>query len=291
MSSPFFQPGRSALLAVFLVIVTVIAIAYQLISATPRPSEDRALAGVTTNADWTPLERMFDGVMMVLVPAGCFMMGSENEFDNAQPVHEVCIETPFWLDKFEVFNADFWRLGGVREDVGVYHGEAEPVEHITWPEAEAFCRERRGGRLPTEAEWEFAARGPDGLTYPWGNEFIPQNVVYFETIDWFGYNPDLNLSKVGEGIRTAGASWVGAHDMSSNVAEWVSSRYWDYPYDPTDGREDLTATDERILRGGMFISGAEDMRGWVRYGMYPSFKLFSAGFRCARPWSTSADAR
>jgi formylglycine-generating enzyme required for sulfatase activity len=246
---------------------------------TPTPNatttlEARATAGIAANADWEPVEREFDGVTMVLVPAGCFMMGSEDGDSDERPAHEVCIEALFWLDKFEVTQADFERLGGVKAEANRFDGDARPVERITWVEAEAFCRERRGGRLPTEAEWEFAARGPDGLEYPWGSEFVAENVVFDDNAN--------ETADVGEGIRTAGASWVGAHDLSGNVWEWVSSLYRDYPYDRTDGREDLAASGNRVLRGGSWNNTQDYLRAAYRNVNSPDFWYYYFGLRCAR---------
>jgi formylglycine-generating enzyme required for sulfatase activity len=230
---------------------------------------------VIFNADWEPVEQVFDGVAMVLVPAGCFQMGSEDGASDERPAHEVCIEAPFWLDKFEVTQADFERLGGVKAEANWFDGDARPVEQIAWFEAEAFCRERRGGRLPSEAEWEFAARGPDGLEYPWRGEFVAENAVY-------GRSTSQGTADVGEGIRTVGASWVGAHDLSGNVWEWTSSLYRDYPYDRTDGREDLADSGDRILRGGSFFSAANSLRASYRFGITPGGGGDNVGFRCAR---------
>jgi formylglycine-generating enzyme required for sulfatase activity len=245
---------------------------------TPTPKatttlEARAAAGIAANADWEPVEQVFDGVTMVLVPAGCFMMGSEVNSDE-RPAHEVCIEAPFWLDKFEVTQADFERLGGVKANANGSDGDARPVERITWVEAEAFCRERRGGRLPTEAEWEFAARGPDGLEYPWRGEFVAENVVFDDNAN--------ETADVGEGIRTAGASWVGAHDLSGNIWEWTSSLYRGYPYDHNDGREDLAASGSRVLRGGSWLNTHDNLRATNRFDVIPVNWSLALGLRCAR---------
>ncbi|MBZ0280686.1 MAG: formylglycine-generating enzyme family protein [Anaerolineae bacterium] len=147
------------------------------------------------------------------------------------------------------------------------------MENITWFEARDFCA-LRGGHLPTEAEWEFAARGPDGLTYPWGDDFIPENVVYRE---------NSNNQTADVGSRPAGASWVGALDMGGNVWEWVNSLYQPYPYDADDGREDLNRTDvSRVVRGGSFFYDTVDLRAANRSGNDPSYRYGFAGFRCAR---------
>jgi formylglycine-generating enzyme required for sulfatase activity len=247
---------------------------------TPTPNATQTLEAfartpMAENAAWTPVERVIDSVTMVYVPTGCFMMGS-TRFDDEKPIHEVCITEPFWLDKTEVTQAQFAASGGVKANPNGFTGDNRPVERITWWEAEAYCREKRGGRLPTEAEWEFAARGPDGLVYPWGDAFVGANVVY-------GDNSGGQTGNVGNDIRVVGASWVGALDMSGNVWEWTSSLYKNYPYDATDGREDLTATGSRVLRGGSWGgSDSNFFRGAIRNYGSPSYSNGLRGFRCAR---------
>jgi formylglycine-generating enzyme required for sulfatase activity len=240
----------------------------------PQPSPTYINPVITTNDNWEPIKEEFSGVTMVLVPAGCFMMGSETGRNDEQPVDQVCIGVPFWLDKFEVTQADFERLGGVKANTNRFDGEDRPVEQITWFEAEVFCREQRGGRLPTEAEWEFAARGSDGLMYPWRGEFVSLNVV--------GGDDENETAQVGENIRTGGVSWVGAYDLSGNVWEWVSSVYRDYPYNLTDGREDLGVIDNRVLRGGSWFNSPDFLRSTERIGAIPSLSDGTVGFRCAR---------
>src|SRR3972149_5664161 len=93
---------------------------------------------VARNTDWQPYERDFEGVTMVLAPAECFMMGSEDDSDE-QPVHEQCFDAPFWIDRTEVTQADFARLGGVNDNGNCFDGDNRPVECITWFEARDFC--------------------------------------------------------------------------------------------------------------------------------------------------------
>lgn len=229
---------------------------------------------IPRNNDWTPVEREFDGVVMVLVPAGCFRMGSDIGKSDEQPIHAVCIDEPFWLDKIEVTQAQFAAKGGLKANSNRFSGDNRPIEQITWFEAEAFCREQRGGRLPTEVEWEFAARGPDGLLYPWGNDFVEENAVF---------NQSSSQGTEAVGSRPGGESWVGAWDLSGNVWEWVSSVYQSYPYDLDDGHEDLTANGNRVLRGGSWLQLV--YASW-RYHLPPEFYVYDVGFRCARSFVT-----
>jgi formylglycine-generating enzyme required for sulfatase activity len=205
---------------------------------------------------------------MALVPAGCFMMGSE-VYEGEKPIHQQCVDQPFWIDRTEVTNAQYGSHGA-------YTSANRPRENVTWFEARDFCA-GRGGRLPTEAEWEFAARGPDSLVYPWGDKFVPQIVVSAR-------NARGRTANVGS--QPNGASWVGAFDMSGNVAEWVSTRYQLYPYLPDDGREvnSYSADEQRVLRGGGFGYEAFGLRSAFRIWVSPSDRSDNFGFRCARDY-------
>lgn len=226
---------------------------------------------VTSNAQWTPVAQELDGVEMVLVPAGCFMMGSEDGEDNERPVHEQCFEEPFWIDKYEVTNAQFEQFGGVAYYSSNWDDPQRPRETIDWYEARDFC-ELRGARLPTEREWEYAARGPDNWVYPWGNDFVAENVVYEN-------NSGGQTAEVGS--RPGGASWVGALDLSGNVWEWVSSVYMAYPYVAGDGREDEDSTNTSVLRGGSWYGNDNVTRAAGRSLSVPTLEFNFIGFRCA----------
>ncbi len=228
-------------------------------------------ANIIANEQWTPVEQEFDGVVMVLVPKGCFMMGSDVGDSDEQPVHEQCFDEPFWIDKYEVTNKQFADFGGVAGRNSNWTGDDLPRERITWFEARDFC-ELRGGRLPTEREWEYAARGPNNLIYPWGNEFIADNVVYG--------NSNNRTAPVGS--RAGGVSWVGAMDMSGNVWEWVSSLYGSYPYDEGNDESINDNTNSRVLRGGSWNDPADVVRSAYRNWSSPSNEYNSSGFRCVR---------
>lgn len=236
--------------------------------------------GVSSNAEWSAYvgidgmtRREFDGVTMVLVPAGCFMMGSENGQSNELPVHEQCFEEPFWIDETEVTNAQYGSVACPDS-----FDPDQPRNCISWLSAKGHC-EARGGRLPTEREWEYAARGPDSWEYPWGNEFVGEYVVHLGSPEY----QDIKIAPVGS--RPEGASWVGALDMAGNLSEWTSSIYEDYPYDPEDGREQVEDTDSRIvLRGGDFGKGAQYLRSAFR-SRYPSNTAYNNfGFRCVHSY-------
>ncbi|MBN1563474.1 MAG: SUMF1/EgtB/PvdO family nonheme iron enzyme [Anaerolineae bacterium] len=229
-----------------------------------------------SNNDWEPFVQKFDGVEMVLVPAGCFMMGSETGDDDEKPVNEVCFDEPFWIDRYEVSNAQFATFNGQAANDSAFSGDDRPRENITWFEARDFC-ESRGARLPTEAEWEYAARGPDALEYPWGNEFDWGKVVG---------NRSSSEGTAPVGSLSTGTSWVDAYDMSGNMWEWVNTIYEDYPYTVDDGRESNDNTNiSRVLRGGSWINSYSNFfRAAYRNGGNPQYWLSSLGFRCVRPY-------
>jgi formylglycine-generating enzyme required for sulfatase activity len=261
----------------------------------------------TLNRDWIPYTYTFDdGVEMALVPKGCFIMGSTTEqleylfglgeipfFDNNEALAEqFCIEKPFWIDVTEVTQAQFRDLGGQRANRNTYIGDNLPVETITWFEAHDYCEEIRNGSLPTEAQWEYAARGIENWIFPWGNEFVEANVTY---------SPNLNRPTIHVNSHPSGASWVGAVDMAGNVWEWVNTIYgtdnnqdfdssdvgesiFAYPYTENDGRE-LISDDEiypRIVRGGSRADSPVLHRSANRAGNLPWNGHLYLGFRCAR---------
>ncbi len=237
---------------------------------------------VTKNSQWTAKTQVFNGVSMLLVPPGCFMMGSDPTIDsqarsNEQPQTQICFQQPFWIDQTAVTQAQFRQFNGSAAHSSYFSGDPRPVEQITWFAAKAYCEQQRGGRLPTEAEYEYAARGPDDLVYPWGNAFNGNDVVYYE-------NSGLQTADVGS--KPGGRSWVGALDMSGNVWEWTSSIYKPYPYDATDGREDNSDTNsERVLRSGSSLGNTPlDQRAASRGHIEPSSRTIYGGVRCVRSY-------
>jgi formylglycine-generating enzyme required for sulfatase activity len=247
------------------------------LDAPPPPTPEASPQSVFDESTFVIQE--FDAIEMVLVPEGCFMMGSDDGEPDEMPVHEQCFEHAFWIDRNEVSNAQY---GSADDSFMCEDNSAEPDQAricVNWAEASAHC-ESRGARLPTEAEWEYAARGPDSLVYPWGNEFVHDFVVYQNTSNFV-------VGPVGS--RPGGVSWVGALNMSGNVEEWVSTIYdpsaYPYPYSSDDGREDLADTDAmRVQRGGSYGAPERFLRAADRRQSSPSSISNSTGFRCARDY-------
>ena len=246
--------------------------------------------------------RAADGAVMVEVPAGDFLMGSADSDSQAdgseKPQHTVTLDG-FWIDHTEVTNAQYRKFmdaGGYNQEQywteagwawkqgnnvtqpgcwgdGNFNQAAQPVVCVSWYEASAYAR-WAGGRLPTEAEWEKAARGPDGRIYPWGNEAPDCNRLNFSGC-------------VGRPAPvwsyTSGMSPYGALDLAGNVWEWVSTKYRNYPYMDSDGREDQSGTDVRLLRGGCWLDNARYVRCAYRFGHDPGDRYAFIGFRLAAP--------
>ena len=225
---------------------------------------------------------------LVQVPAGEFLMGSDPRVDkqaagDEQPQHKLLLPE-FFIGKVPVTNAQYASFVKAANRKAPTHwekdvlpaGKAEhPVVNVSWQDAVDFCRwlseaTRRSFRLPSEAEWEKAARGGDGRIYPWGNQAPDEKRCNFG-------------GKIGGttpvGKYPSGVSPCGALDMAGNVWEWTSSAYKLYPYEPTDGREDPGGPAARVLRGGAFLNPAVNVRCAVRARHYPYDRDRDFGFR------------
>ena len=271
------------------------------VTATPRP------AGPSLGDTWT---RPADDMVMVYIPAGEFEMGSTDREDE-QPVHTVVLDG-FWIDRTEVTNvqfAVFLNERGNQTEGGVTWLDLEdgdcliervsgefrsrdgyadhPVIEVSWYGAAAYC-EWVEGRLLTDAEWEYAARGPQGFIYPWGDEFDCSRGNFDDETEIDDY-----VVPGGEGcdgyVRTApvgsfpsGASWCDALDMAGNVWEWVAGWYGDYPSGRQVNPTGPSSGEYRVLRGGSWDNGPNLVRGAYRFRYHPDDTDGNGGFRCAR---------
>ncbi|MBI3165824.1 MAG: SUMF1/EgtB/PvdO family nonheme iron enzyme [Chloroflexi bacterium] len=216
-----------------------------------------------------------DDMVLVYVPEGEFIMGSVS-YPDAQPVHRVFLDG-YWIDQTEVTNAMYARCVDAGQCNLGFENDSDstnyPVTSVSWYDANDYCK-YVGRRLPTEAQWEKAARGENGYTYPWGNK-DPQGYLLNH------YGKDGIYTDVGS--YPAGASVYGALDMAGSVSEWVSSLYAPYPYDATDGREDLSSFEDRVMRGSSTMSNNRDIPSALRGGEGgdPTLSAFILGFRCS----------
>ena len=258
-------------------------------------------------------------IEQVFVPAGSFNMGDDQGEVNERPIHEVMIDE-FWLDKTEVTNDQFnafvndtghittaeaegggflfdrdwvyvdganWRhpLGPDSDLVGL---GGNPVVLVSWSDASEYC-EWTGGRLPTEAEWEYAARGQESFHYPWGDTFDGDNLNFCDSncpFDWADENAnDLYEFTAPVGSYPDGTSWVGAADLAGNVWEWVADWYQDGYYEdsPAENPAGPRQGIYRVLRGGGWSGDDYLARSSARSGdVAPEDGTNFIGFRCAQ---------
>ncbi len=255
------------------------------------------------------------GVRMVNVPAGRFVMGStEKEVDDALslcPVDANCttysfedelnggeqfFSEAFWIDENEITRGQYEDCVKAKVcDKGSGKASSfsntvdQPINNVTWKEAVSYCKEWRKARLPTEAEWEYAARGSERFVFPWGNDITGNEANHCD----IHCTNSSRASKYDDGFADTApvnsftdTSWVGAKNMAGNVWEWTSSMYQDYPY-INDNRnltsdEDINDSTKIILRGGAFDSSLYSIRSTYRLKNSASEVWDAIGFRCVR---------
>lgn len=233
-----------------------------------------------------------DDKEMVFIAGGPFVMGSNEGSSSHQPQHQVMV-ADFYLDRWPVTNLEYKQfVDATGHPVPNYEvswcdtrgynwdpqtrmypkGKADhPVVLVTWDDAMAYAA-WSGKRLPTEAEWERAARGRDGRRYPWGAEFTSGRCNSKEA--------ELNgTSSVGY-FSPAGDTPEGIIDMVGNIWEWTNTLFRAYPYDPNDGRESRQALGFRVLRGASWVNDASVAHALAR--LDGDFQFYNnVGFRCA----------
>lgn len=223
----------------------------------------------------------------VLIPAGTFEMGTDDpEYKDVEgPAHKVTLTKPYCMDRTEVTHAAFWKCQQAgkcsdkrSKDIYAKHRPNHPTFFVNWHEAVEFCR-YRSGRLPTEAEWEFAARGTDGRVYPWGNER--------PTAEHWQIQPEgTRMETADVGTHPKGRSAFGLDDMAGNVHEWVAD-LWGYfddrpAVDPVGAPKPGEREGYRMVKGATWwVPNAEDARATLRFGGPPGERDDQTGFRCA----------
>ena len=225
-----------------------------------------------------------DGAPMVLVPAGEFTMGSSQNTDE-QPVHRVSLDA-YYIDKYEVSVGQYAKLLAATslEEPPDWHimnqppHQKRPVVMMDWLDATTYCR-WAGKRLPTEAEWEKAARGTDGRIYPWGNDPPDRLRANYGKKNW---NNHATLVPVG--ILEDGKSPYGIYDMAGNVWEWVSDWYDKYYYGNSPSRNPTgpSSGEFKVLRGGSWNRAPGPLRSTHRFDISPTDRFNYFGFRCAK---------
>jgi len=244
----------------------------------------------------TTRTRPADGMLMVHVPGGTFQMGSAEGDPDAEvdefPQHPVTLDG-FWIDHHEVTNTQYRQCAEAGAcqappeacDYGGFdqaHRADHPVLCVDWYGAAAYC-EWAGARLPTEAEWEYAARGPERRIYPWGNTFDGRYLNSCDIncpADWKDGSYDDGYAMTAPvGRNQFGASWCGALDMAGNVWEWVADRYGSYS-DAGQVNPVGPATGDGLVRGGGWGSMPSSFRTAQRHEHAPELSDDDIGFRC-----------
>ena len=234
-------------------------------------------------------------------------------FEREMPMHKVAIEG-FWIDQTEVTQAQFAAFltsqGNKTEDgmpwfaiesvvclierkgneYRVKQGyENYPITEVNWYGARAYCK-WAGARLPTEAEWEFAARGPEGKVYPWGDTFDGTKLNFCDTNCTYGNEDNDYNDGYGRvapvGSFPDGVSWCGALDMAGNAWEWVADWYGDYPAGRQENPTGPDRGEYRVLRGGSWQYPSYKSRSAFRHWYLPAEYGFNRGFRCVRDAGT-----
>jgi len=236
------------------------------------------------------------GVPMAFVPEGDFVMGTDDDnkfFHDAYPAHIVTLKS-YYIDIYEITNAQYQECvddgacAELKRDksklpylYAIWNKyNTSPVTYLNWDDAQTYC-EWRGARLPTEAEWEKAARGTDARIYPWGNELDCSYANYGFFSDDGSMCYDGKIMPVGSFEK--GISPYGLYDMAGNVEEWVDDCYKEDKYSQSTSESTFQQNCTRILRGGSAYTGTFGLNSAARHPVFQSSKKYWAGARCA--WS------
>lgn len=254
------------------------------ISRTPSISSSPTIAKTYTPTPTIyPPQITQKGAVMLLIPAGSFTMGSNNGNDDEKPPHTVTLSA-FYMDKYEVSNALYKACmnanacsapaerSSYSRSSYYYNSQFDnyPVIYVNWYQAKSYCL-WRGGDLPSEAEWEYAARGTDGRIYPWGNQIDKTRANY-------NGSDTTSIDNI-----VAGESPFGLYNMAGNVWEWVNDWYDGsyYQSSPSINPQGPSTGLNRIVRGGSWGVDPGSTNSANRFEFYPRSMSYATGFRCA----------
>lgn len=263
------------LFVAFLCTIAIVAIRV----TTPKDEEGEVVAQkIKTSGE--PKENPF-----ILIPEGEFVMGSEEGGFDEKPERRVYLDA-FKINQFEVtqFNyAEFVKATGHRspfsrylKNIESFNDQNQPVIYVTWEDADDYCR-WRGGRLPTEAEWERAAKGTKGAAWPWGSESKAIFANFLGTDDQFHYTSSV-------GTFEQDKSSFGLYDVAGNVREWVQDWYEEqyYRHAPNRNPKGPEQGEMKAMRGGSWNDSPLSGRTSARMKMFPDYRDTTVGFRCAK---------
>jgi len=240
---------------------------------------------------------------MILIPAGEFLMGSteqeiletwrqndggweKEDYVSAYPQRKITLDD-FYIDKKEVSNGDYELFveATKRDAPSLWDDKTlnmpnQPVVGVDWTDADAYCR-WRGSRLPTEAEWEKAARGTDGRSWPWGNVWDPTKDNHGKGSDGYGYDESDGWKYTAPVGTELGVSPYGVLNMAGNVYEWTADDFNTYPENDKYILED-SEQGFKTLRGGAYDDGISEQRASTRCGFRKDYKDVDVGFRCVQ---------
>ena len=253
-----------------------------LASAAPPPVSVAIAATSAPTPPPEPLGDLKDDVEMVRIDGGKFSMGAADGEEDERPVHPVILQ-PFLLDKTEVTAkaykrcVDEHRCSAPPMKAGCNYGTAgrenHPINCVDWEQASTYCK-AHGKRLPTEEEWEFSARGPKGIKYPWGKGAPASQACWNGDGNSVGKNKRESTCEVG--VTTGDRSPFGILDLGGNVSEWTATVYCNYPLAKC-------TSPTRVVRGGSWADiGAASLRTTYRNRANPPDQSGNIGFRCAQ---------
>lgn len=282
------------------IILTEVSAGTSAVSIAPTNTNSPTSTPEPTIETYSTRLRKIDGMEQVFVPASSFIMGSDYEEEREKPQHTVWLDD-YWIDTYEVTNAQYAMCvsagacnapdyrNSLTQDR--YYGNTSfdnyPVIFVSWYDASDYCG-WVGGRLPTEAEWEKAARGDqDARRFPWGNDFASNYANLCDrncTMSW--KNNSYDDSYIDTAPITSfpdGVSQFGAMNMAGNICEWVADWYKaDYFYNKQDWSEPIgpSSGSTRVIKGGSWYDDTDILRVSARYGFDPNKSFYDVGFRC-----------